>query len=108
MRGRAIQLRSKVDGYRAAVEGHSPWTPDTIDARPIIVADAADDPSLGELRETILGEGIRALAFIPLMGARLLGKFMVYADRPRIFDSSTFMMGADSGIGLPLTEKSGV
>ncbi|HET9299607.1 MAG TPA: ATP-binding protein, partial [Candidatus Polarisedimenticolaceae bacterium] len=42
--------------------------------------------SLQALRETILGEGIRALAFVPLERDRLLGKFMLYANHPRRFD----------------------
>lgn len=72
------------DGYRSAVEGHSPWTPDTIDPDPIMVADVEHDPHLeADLRATILGEGIRSLAFFPLAyGPGLLGKFMVYFDHP--------------------------
>jgi PAS domain S-box-containing protein len=75
------------DGYRAAVEGHTPWTPDTVDPAPITVADVAIDDGLGpELRATILGEGIRALAFFPLATrGHLLGKFMVYHDQPHPF-----------------------
>jgi PAS domain S-box-containing protein len=75
------------DGYRAAVDGHSPWRPDTPDPRPITIADAADDPGLtGALRETVLGEGIRALGFFPLVSqGRLLGKFMLYYDQPHPF-----------------------
>ncbi|HEX5041821.1 MAG TPA: ATP-binding protein [Candidatus Polarisedimenticolaceae bacterium] len=74
------------DGYRAAVEGHSPWTADARNVRPIAVADVAEEPSLEGLRETILGEGIRALAFVPLERDRLLGKFMLYGNLPRRFE----------------------
>lgn len=71
--------------YRRAVDGHSPWRPDTADARPIAVADVTTDTSLGEYRDVILGEGIRALAFVPLVhGGRVLGKFMLYFDSPRV------------------------
>jgi PAS domain S-box-containing protein len=75
------------DAYRAAVDGHSPWRPDTVDPRPITIADAADDPGLtGALRQTVLGEGIRALGFFPLVSqGRLLGKFMLYYDQPHPF-----------------------
>lgn len=71
-------------GYRTAVEGHSPWTRETVDPDPIVVPDVAADPDLDEpLRGTILGEGIAALAFFPLPSRDgLLGKFMVYFDRP--------------------------
>ena len=74
------------DGYRAAVEGHSPWTADARNVRPFAVEDVAKEPSLQALRETILGEGIRALAFVPLERGRLLGKFMLYDNHPRRFD----------------------
>jgi PAS domain S-box-containing protein len=69
--------------YRAAAEGHTPWSPDETAPEPIVVPDVAGEEGLGSLRETILGEGIRSLAFIPLLyGDRLLGKFMVYFDTP--------------------------
>ena len=74
------------DGYRAAVEGHSPWAADARNVRPIAVMDVAEEPSLGPLRDTILDEGIRALAFVPLERGRLLGKFMLYGNLPRRFD----------------------
>lgn len=84
MRFRAWQGLS--DAYRAAVEGHSPWTPDTTDAEPVIIPDAALDPSLDSLRPALDSEGIRALAFVPLaLGPRLLGKFMLYYDEPHTF-----------------------
>ncbi|HJQ27402.1 MAG TPA: PAS domain S-box protein [Blastocatellia bacterium] len=78
--------RGLSDEYRKAVEGHSPWSRGTRDARPIFVTDVTQEASLGVLRETILGEGIRAMAFIPLVyQTRLLGKFMVYYDAPHEF-----------------------
>jgi PAS domain S-box-containing protein len=79
--------RGLSDTYRAAVEGHSPWTPDTTDAAPVLVEDAHADPSLAELRPTLEAEGICALAFVPLaIGTRLLGKFMLYYAEPHAFD----------------------
>ena len=79
--------RGLSDGYRAAVEGHTPWTPDTPDPAPITVPDVERAESLGPaLQATILGEGIRALAFFPLATrGKLLGKFMVYHDQPHPF-----------------------
>src|SRR5690242_9051067 len=47
--------------YRRTTEGHTPWSADTKDASPIVVADVNDEPSLANLRAVILGEGIRAL-----------------------------------------------
>ncbi len=78
--------RGLSDGYRAAVDGHSPWTRDTTDAQPVLVPDVRTDPSLAGLRDTIEGEGIRALAFVPLqLSTTLLGKFMLYYEDPHDF-----------------------
>ena len=75
-------------GYRAAVDGHSPWTADTVDAQPILVADVAQDPSLASLLPVFASEEIRALAFLPLHGGgRLLGKFMLYSGAPMDWSS---------------------
>jgi PAS domain S-box-containing protein len=83
---RFVAWRGLSDRYRAAAEGHSPWAPGERNATPLAITDVAEDASLAALRDTILAEGIRALAFIPLGGAgRLLGKFMVYFDRPHAF-----------------------
>src|SRR5262245_7719319 len=73
--------------YRDAVEGHSPWQPDTPDPQPIIVADVTRDRSLEAYRTTIVAEGIAALAFIPLVSmGRVIGKFMLYYDSPHTLD----------------------
>jgi signal transduction histidine kinase len=75
--------RGLSETYRHAVEGHSSWPPDVADPKPVIVADVALDPALGPLRDVVLAEGIRALAFIPVVyRGRLVGKFMVYRDAP--------------------------
>jgi PAS domain S-box-containing protein len=72
-------------GYRRDVEGHTPWAPDAADPAPIALPDVEADTGLEPaLRATILAEGIRGMAFIPLVfGGRLLGKFMLYFDAPR-------------------------
>jgi PAS domain S-box-containing protein len=74
------------DAYRAAVEGHSPWTRDTLDPQPVTVADVLGDPHYAGLAPAITREGIRSLAFIPLTDETgLLGKFMVYFDAPHVW-----------------------
>jgi PAS domain S-box-containing protein len=82
-RMRFVAWQGLSDAYRAAVDGHSPWTPEQRDAVPLLIEDVAQadlDPSL---QTAITHEGIGALAFIPLTyGGRLIGKFMVYFDRP--------------------------
>ncbi|MGE3513312.1 MAG: PAS domain-containing protein, partial [Vicinamibacterales bacterium] len=72
------------DAYRRAVEGHTPWRPDTPQPAPIVVRDVADDPTLTPYLATIRAEGIAAMAFIPLVSlGRVIGKFMLYYDVPR-------------------------
>src|SRR4051812_4027789 len=76
--------RGLSDTYRRAVEGHTPWTPDTIDPEPIVVPDAAADPSLAPYQAIIAAERIAAMTFIPLVGLdRLIGKFMLYYSTPQ-------------------------
>jgi PAS domain S-box-containing protein len=80
--------RGLSEEYRAAVEGHSPWTADVIEPEPICIDDLARCDSLGgDLKATIEREGIAALAFVPLMAeTKLIGKFMVYFDAPHAFE----------------------
>src|SRR5690606_3776369 len=74
--------------YRAAVEGHSPWPRDAVAPSPVLVEDVLLDPELRAYEPVFAREGIRALAFIPLVhGGELLGKFMVYSAVPRIFSA---------------------
>jgi len=76
------------DEYRAAVTGHSPWTRADTDATPIAIADVASAELDSQLKATILGEGIQAAAFIPLVvSGRLIGKFMAYFRQPHAFGS---------------------
>ena len=91
---RFVAWRGLSDVYRAAVEGHSPWTRDSVDPAPILIGDVAAS-DLGALRPAILQEGIAALAFFPLaLHGRLLGKFMVYYDRPHVFAPEEARLGA--------------
>lgn len=72
--------------YRRAVDGHSPWTADEKNPRPVLIADIYEDPGLTELLPVFQQEGIRALGFIPLIKEGwLIGKFMLYYDTPHAF-----------------------
>ena len=76
--------RGLSDEYRAAVEGHSPWSADAVDPEPIYVEDASREPSLASYGDLFQREKIGAIAFVPLVyEGRLLGKFMLYVDEPR-------------------------
>jgi PAS domain S-box-containing protein len=73
--------------YRAAVEGHSPWTPESVDAEPLLVPDVTCEPSLEDYLPVFAREGIAALGFIPLVSlGRVIGKFMLYYAAPHTFD----------------------
>src|SRR5207247_1611739 len=78
--------RNLSDDYRRAVEGHSPWKPDDPSPQPVFIDDIARVELDEHLRQVVLGEGIHALAFIPITyGDRLLGKFMIYYNAPHAF-----------------------
>ncbi|HJQ22742.1 MAG TPA: ATP-binding protein [Blastocatellia bacterium] len=75
--------RGLSDTYRRAVEGHTPWSSDDRDPQPVLVADAERAPMAETLRRALSREGIRAIAFLPLVSrGQLLGKFMVYYNAP--------------------------
>jgi len=72
--------------YRAAVEGRAPWRRGAVDARPIVVSDVLQEASLSADWQVFIKEGIRAIAFIPLItDGRLIGKFMLYYNAPHEF-----------------------
>jgi PAS domain S-box-containing protein len=86
---RFVAQRGLSETYRRAVDGHSPWTPDSGKAQAICIGDIerADLPE--DLRQAIRAEGIRALAFIPLKDrSGLVGKFMAYHDAVHVFDGA--------------------
>lgn len=94
--------------YRQATEGHSPWTSDVTGAQPIVVADVDADRSLGDLREVVLAEGIRALAFVPIEAeGSLLGKYMLYFDAPRSLDRDELeaALAAGGHIGIAVARR---
>src|SRR6187431_2624370 len=67
--------------YRAAVQGHSPWTPDSVDPAPLLVPDVSREPSLQAYLPVFVRERIAAMAFIPLVSlGRAIGKFMLYYE----------------------------
>jgi nitrogen-specific signal transduction histidine kinase/GAF domain-containing protein len=83
------------DTYRAAVEGHTPWTPQDADAQPIGVGDVTREPSLAAFLDTIQAEGIAAMGFIPLVSLdRVIGKFMLYYDVPHEMSEGERQMAA--------------
>ncbi len=94
--------RGLSDRYRAAVEGHSPWSPGEANPEPVCIADTAGAELEPPLAAAVKREGIGALAFIPVMAeGRLIGKFMSYYDAPR--ESA----GEDTDLALTLARQLG-
>lgn len=72
--------------YKRGVEGHSPWKRNTLNPPPVLISNVEKDKSLGHLKKIILEEGIKALAFFPLIVKNsLIGKFMIYYKNPHQF-----------------------
>jgi PAS domain S-box-containing protein len=70
------------DEYRAAVDGHSPWPRTAASPEPIVVTDAQSDATMAPHAPLLKREGIRGLAFIPLLSeGRLLGNLTVCFDQ---------------------------
>lgn len=81
---RFVAWRGLSDRYRAAVNGHTPWTPESRDVSAIIIGDVRGDTTLETYLPVFEAEGIRALGFFPLVyGDRVIGKFMLYFNEPR-------------------------
>lgn len=90
--------RNLSDGYRAKVDGHSPWPPDATAPEPVLVPDAERDPSLSAYVDLFRQERIGALAFVPLTTqGRLVGKFMLYYEHPHDFDPLEIDMAVEMG-----------
>ncbi len=78
--------RGLSEQYRTSLEGHSPWRPDTIEPEPIFVRDIALTDENEAVKQIIMAENIRSLAFIPItIGGRVTGKFMAYRSEPADF-----------------------
>lgn len=85
---RFVAARGLSNEYRERLEGHTPWQPGEPDPHPILVSDidATDEPDW--VKTAIKKEGIRALAFIPLVAdGRTIGKFMTYYEASRTFSA---------------------
>ncbi|NVB82016.1 MAG: GAF domain-containing protein [Kofleriaceae bacterium] len=83
------------DAYRRAAEGYTPWDREEPYPAPISVGDVEADPGWASSRDVVLAEGIRALAFVPLVHRReLIGKFALYRDSPTPFAARDLQLAA--------------
>ena len=94
--------RGLSDEYRRAVEGHSPWTRDVKEPRPICVSDIETADIAEDLKAIVRAEGISALAFIPLVAnGELVGKFMTYYEASHVF------MDAEINLSMTIARQLG-
>ncbi len=81
-----VAWRGLSEGYRKAVSGHSPWKPGDRDPQPIFVTDIEQTEEPDWIKAVIKAEGIRGLAFMPLVShGGVIGKFMAYYEAPHAF-----------------------
>ncbi|MBL8745219.1 MAG: PAS domain S-box protein [Phycisphaerae bacterium] len=86
---RFVGWRGVSETYRNAVDGHCPWRRHARDANIILVHDASTDPAIERFREVLRHEGIRSLAFIPVMTERgVAGKLVLYSSERGGIDAS--------------------
>jgi len=93
---RFVGWRDLSDGYRKAVEGHSPWRPDEKYPEPVYINNVDMAEIDDSIKAVVKSEGISALTFIPLVSrGKLIGKFMTYFNAPHVY--------SDDELALSLT-----
>jgi PAS domain S-box-containing protein len=93
-----VAARGLSPEYMEAVNGHTPWKQGEKGARPLGIENINEADIEPELRNVIVGEGILALGFIPLIYSdTLIGKFMVYYDAPHVFTEEEFEIALTVG-----------
>lgn len=98
-----VRWRGLSDRYRKAVEGHSPWKADESKAQPVYCTDVAAAAFEPWLKESILAEGVGALAFVPLLfEGGLGGKFAIYYNEPHRFTQEEVDLSVNIGQQLVL------
>jgi PAS domain S-box-containing protein len=83
------------EGYRRAVEGHTPWKAGMKGAEPLVVADVTEDAGLTAFLPVIRAERISGMVFVPLEDADgIIGKFMLYFPGPRHLSSKELQLAS--------------
>ncbi|MCK1319631.1 MULTISPECIES: PAS domain S-box protein [unclassified Bradyrhizobium] len=101
---RFVASRGLSEAYREAVDGHSPWNADAAAPQAIFLADMEASEQSPELKEIVAREGLRGLAFVPLLtDGRLIGKFMAYYRAPHVFPRTEIDLASTIGRQLALS-----
>lgn len=83
---RFVASRGLSENYREAVTGHTQWRTGEPQPEPQTISDIDDALESFEVKAINRDEGIRALAFVPLVAhGGVVGKFMVYHNAPHAF-----------------------
>lgn len=95
---RFVAWRGLSDAYRAAVDGHTPWTSGQRDVDPLLISDIEQARQPEALTNVIRTENIRGLAFIPVtIAGAVVGKFMVYYQDHHDFTEQEIGLGVTIG-----------
>jgi PAS domain S-box-containing protein len=86
---RFVAARGLSDDYKTKVTGHTPWKPGQREPEPILVRDIVETDEPDWIKAVIRQEGIRGLAFTPLVAhGGTVGKFMTYYEAPHQFSQT--------------------
>jgi PAS domain S-box-containing protein len=105
---RFVASRGLSGGYKAAVNGHSPWKASDRDPEPIFVPDIAASGESNALKAIVKAEGLTGLAFIPLTAnGTLVGKFMAYYEKAHAFSDAERSLAVTIGrqLGFALDRR---
>jgi PAS domain S-box-containing protein len=90
---RFVAWRGLSAEYREAVTGHTPWKLGEAEPDPIVIDDFAATDESDALKAAIAGEGLSALAFVPLVAqGGVIGKFMAYYNGPHHFEQGEIVL----------------
>jgi PAS domain S-box-containing protein len=83
---RFVSSRGLSARYRAAAEGYNPWPLDARNPETACIGEVGGTDLPEHVRTAAAVEGIRGIAFVPLMAqGRLVGNFIAYYDAPHAF-----------------------
>ena len=86
--------RNLSEEFRRKMEGHSPWSRSEKRPAPLVLPDIAVAPGVDLFRATILEEGIRSAALLPIAsGGSLLGRLSFHFNEPHRFSKEELHAG---------------
>ncbi len=81
---RCVAGHGLTDACRAALDGDAPWPAGDAEAEPVLIGDIARSGQPERVKSAALAEGIRGLAFVPIMSAGgVIGAILACRTEPR-------------------------